>query len=114
MSDWTPGSDGQVPGARITSITTQATYTDPVRVDPGDVALSTGPTDRSPLEAIQQAAWSDAGVFYGDADGTVVYVDRSWRQGRDDQTTVAAFTDNVCDTAAVVVWDPVLAAADDA
>jgi hypothetical protein len=110
--DWTPGTAGQTPLTRIRAIAAQAAYPDPIDGDPGDVALTTGPTDVTPLEACQVAALSDGGIFAGDADGRLLYRDRLWRAGRDDQGAVAVFSDNVC-TVPAVVWDPELTAADD-
>jgi hypothetical protein len=109
--DWTPGVPGERALARARSIAAQAGYTDPIAGDLGDVTLSTEPGDATPLDAIHRAALSDGGVFAGDADGRLLYRDRLWRAGRDDQGPVPVVSDNVC-TVDAVVWDLTLAADD--
>lgn len=108
---WTPGAAGNTVTQRITAVTAAAGYPDRVDADAGTVTLSTAAVDVSWLEAIQRAALSDGGLFYGDADGSLDYRNRLWRTGRSDQPRVYAVSDNICD-ADVVVWD-VDAAADD-
>jgi hypothetical protein len=56
---------------------------------------------------MQAVAVSDGGVLGVDADGTLIYFDRGWPLGRDDQEALPVFTDNVCPTPAGVagVWD---------
>jgi hypothetical protein len=110
--DWTPGAAGDTVTQRLTKIATAGAYSDPLRSDVGTVTLSTAPTDRPPLEEMQRAALSDGGIFAADADGTLVYRNRLWRAGRDDQTQVWTISDNVCE-APLVVWDPEMAADDD-
>jgi len=110
--DWTPGAGGDIPAQRITAAAAAIGYPDPLRLDAGTVHLTTAPTDRSPLEAVEVAALSDGGLFYGDADGTLVYRDRGWRAGRDDQPQPWVISDNVC-TVPVIVWDPLMASDDE-
>lgn len=111
--EWTAGTDGDVPLERIGAIAALAGYTDPIVGPPGDVALTVPePDDAAPLDAIQRVAMSDGGLFGGDADGRLVYRDRTWRTGRADQVTIPVVSDNVC-TVPVVVWDLELAADDD-
>jgi hypothetical protein len=62
---------------------------------------------------MQAVAGSDAGALFGDADGTVVYLSRAWRNGRTDQTVFPVASDNVC-TAPLLVWNAVLSANDEA
>lgn len=113
--DWTPGVAGQHTLARIQAIAAQVFYTGPIAGDPGDVALTATVTDAAPFDECQIAAFSDGGVFTGDADGTLRYRDRTWTAGRPDQTVTRLFTDNVCDdAAALVVWDAEVTTADDA
>jgi hypothetical protein len=112
---WTPGAAGQTALARIQAIAAQTGYLDPIRGDGGGLTLSTGPSDLAPLEECQRTALSDGGVFTGDADGALIYRNRLWRAGRDDQVAVAAFSDNVCPAAdgfPVTVWDADQAADD--
>ena len=98
--------------ARIIAITTAAAYPDRVDIDSGTVTLGQVTDAVSPLEAIQRVALSDGGIFYGDADGSIDYRNRNWRNGRTDQPTVWVVSDNICD-AQVVIWDPELAADDE-
>ena len=104
-ADWTPGTAGQRPLARIQAVAAQVGYDDPIGGDVGDNPLNTALTDLSPLEVCQVAALSDGGVFHGDADGRLLYRDRLWRAGRSDQTLVPVVSDNVC-TVDAVIWDP--------
>ena len=109
---YTPGTAGQLPAGRMTSILAVAGFTDRRDLNTGICSLTQQATDQSPLEELQTVAASDGGALYGDADGTIVYAGRGWRGGRTDQTAVPAVSDNVC-TAGVVVWDPVLSTSDE-
>ena len=104
IGTWTPGSPGQYPAARLQSICDLIGYTGPRRFDLGDVTLLAPPTERTPLEEMQQVAISDGGVLATDADGTLLYRDRAWTGGRADQTSIPIVSDNVC-TADAVLWD---------
>jgi len=104
IPEWNPGTYGQRPGPRITSILSLVGYTGATRLATGDVTLHSYLTTASPLEELQNVAASDGGLVGVDADGTVLYVDRSWPAGRSDQTTVPTVSDNVC-TVPAVVWD---------
>ena len=110
---YTVGAAGQTPGARLAALATFAGYTDPTRFATGTVPLVAVASERTPLDEMQTVVLSDGGALFADADGTVVYVDRNWIGGRDDQTDAAGavFSDNVC-TAPAVVWDPVLTSRD--
>lgn len=108
--DWTAGTDGQLPAARLQSILTTLAPAITVRqrFDAGTATLSVpAPSDVAPLDELRRVARSDGGLVYADADDTLVYRDRRWREGRPDQTTVPVWTDNVCDAGAgsVVLWD---------
>ena len=112
---YTPGVDGQHPDARLQAILTMLAETQetmPHRFDQGTVALSAQETDQAPLEEMQTVATSDAGILFVDVDGTLLYFDRNWRGGRDDQTEVDSISGNVC-TADVVVWEPVITTSDE-
>jgi len=113
VGKFTPGTAGETAGPRIDAIRSRAGDGDPVRLEAGTVTLTRQQTDRSPLEEIQVTALSDGGLVYTDADGTLVYRDRLWPRGRDDQPTIDRFTDNVCDADAFMVWDCQLATVDD-
>jgi hypothetical protein len=110
---WAPGFAGDTVQARIATVAGAAGYTGRLDLEAGTVTLSTYSSSPVPLEAIQQAALSDGGLFYGDADGSLDYRGRLWRAGRTDTPapgwTVAT---NVCE-APVIVWDPEAAADDD-
>jgi hypothetical protein len=107
-AEWTPGTLNDYPLDRLEAIAATAGHAGIVRGDRGDLRLAAPVEDpgTSPLEAMQRAALSDAGIVAGDVDGQVVYADRRWRNGRADQPRVWTFTDNACDAAALVVWDP--------
>lgn len=108
---YTPGAAGDLPGARLTAITTTAAVGAVTRFATGTVTLTAQETDQSPLEEMQTVAASDGGVLYGDQDGTVVYADRAWRAGRADQTAIPTVGTNVC-TAPIVLTDPVISTSD--
>jgi hypothetical protein len=106
IGEWLPGVWGQRPETRIAAILTQAGYSGPSRLDPGQVTLSTAVSTATPWEELQAVALSDGGFVGVDVDGTVIFRNRSWPGGRADQTGVRAFTDNVCDLdAGLNVWD---------
>lgn len=111
--EWIPGVAGESPAQRITRIAAARGYPDRLRLDAGDVTLAAPPTTRTPLVEIETVALSDGGAVVVDADGTLLYRDRTWPRGRPDQVTVRVFSDNVC-AAPVIVWDLVLTANDDA
>lgn len=110
LKDWSAGTADQFPGPRLDAIAAAVAYSGgPIRRDLGDVPLNLVPRPGgSALEAMQQAAWSDGGLVYSDADDTFVGRDRRWRGGRADQTRKVVYSDNVCG-ADVVLWDPVIA-----
>ena len=112
IAPYTPGLAGERPRERLAAIAAAAGDTGPRRMDPGDVTLTRQLTDRSPLEEMQTVALSDAGLLYADADGALVYRDRLWPRGRDDQTSLDVFSDNVC-TAPAIVWETELASDDE-
>ena len=68
----------------------------PTRFDAGHVTLHSYRSLFTPLEELQAVAESDGGVLHVDADGTLVYRDRSWITGRPDQTDIPTFSDNYC------------------
>lgn len=110
--DWVAGTAGQRARARISAIAAFAHLPDPVVGDQGDVALTVAPSDDSPLDAIRRVALSDGGMVAVDADGRVMYRDRNWPAGRNDQgDTLDVFSDNIC-TVPAVVWDATFAASD--
>lgn len=113
VGTYTPGTVGQLPGARLAAIVTAAQLTSiPTRFAAGTVTLTVQATDQAPVEEMEIVVSSDGGMLYCDADGTVTSYDRTWRAGRSDQVTVPVVSDNVC-TADVILWDPVLTTADD-
>jgi len=113
IGTYTPGTNGQSPQARITSILAAAGRSALRTVlAAGDVTLTAQATTQAPLEEIQTVVASDGAAFFGDADGTLVSTRRTWRQGRTDQDTFPVISDNVC-TATVVTWDAVLSNNDD-
>lgn len=108
-----PGAAGDTLRARLTAILAHAAAAGPggaitLRSDLGQATLSLPPAARQPwLEQMQQAAWSDGGLVFADADDTLIGRDRLWRDGRPDQPAQKlALSDNVCDAGAVVVWEP--------
>ncbi len=113
IGTYMPGDGGQHTLARIAAIAAHVDFPDRIVGDPGDVALTAQATQRSPLEEIQVAALSDGGIVAIDADGSLTYRDRLWPTGRDDQTTLDVFSDNVC-TVPAIVWEPQLVSADEA
>jgi hypothetical protein len=113
VGTFTPGVAGELPGARLNAVTAFGPPISRTRFDTGTVTLTRQATKRAPLEEMEVIAASDGGVLYCDADGTVVFEDRLWRVGRDDQTVVPTVGTNVC-TAPIVVWDPVLSSTDTA
>jgi hypothetical protein len=113
IGTFTPGAGGDLPNVRLAAIMTSAVA--PLirtRFAAGVVHLTAQATDQAPLEEMQTVTASDGGMIYGDADGTVVSVDRTWRVGRTDQTVVPVIGTNVC-SAPVVLWDPVISTSDD-
>lgn len=115
VGPYTPGVAGQTAGPRLEAVLTSAGKTSLRHrfATGGPAALTAQPSTRAPLEEAQVVAGSDGGRLYGDADGTVVYADRTWRNGRTDQTVVPVITGNVC-TAPLTVWEPLLSVNDDA
>ena len=104
VAEWDPGVYGDTVAARLTAICTEHGYTGPTRFDLGDVTLHSYFTTATPLEELQAVAISDGGVVHVDADGTLIYRDRTWITGRDDQPAIPVFSDNYCD-ADFHVWD---------
>lgn len=113
LGSWQAGVRGDQPYQRLEAICTLINFTGPHRFDLGEVTLRAKNTERSVLEEMKQVALSDGGVLLCDADGTLVYRDRTWPAGRTDQLSTPVFTDNVC-TGPMVVWDPVLSTDDEA
>lgn len=111
--EWTAGTDGQLPSPRLSAILAAGTgFAGPRRLDVGDVTLSVpAASDTAPLDELRRVARSDGGIVYADADDTVIYRDRRWRQGRPDQTSVPVLSSNVCwlEPDAVIAWDVVSA-----
>lgn len=108
-----PGAAAETLRARLTAILAHAAAAGPgagitLRSDLGLATLAVPAADRQPwLEQMQQAAWSDGGLLFADADDTLIGRDRNWRDGRADQPAAKlALTDNVCDAGAVIVWQP--------
>lgn len=110
---WSTGTNTQTLRPRVTAVLSAANYLGAARSDLGDVTLAVPEAaDTAALDVIRQAAWSDGGIVYTDADDTLVVRDRRWRDGRPDQTVIPTLTDNVCDLpGSIVVWSP--EAADD-
>lgn len=114
IGTYTPGINGQTPDARLLAILTAAGSTAiPHVFATGDVTLTAQETDAAPLEEMQTVTSSDGGALFVDADGTLRSTRRTWRAGRDDQTSTPVAAVNVC-TADYVVWDAVLSTNDDA
>jgi hypothetical protein len=115
--EWTAGAAGDVAYARIVAIAAAAGYTDTITTPPGawsgDVPLKARPTSNTPLDECYVAALSDGGLFFADANGDLIYMDRRWRLGRPDQATVPTITDNVSDPAIADVWNVELALEDE-
>lgn len=111
--EWTAGTPGQLPRPRLEAILAETAHLDvTLRADLGDAALAVpAAANVLPLDALRLAARSDGGIIYADADDTLVYRDRRWRDGRTDQTARPLLTSNVCDAGvgAVVLWEPVAA-----
>lgn len=103
--DWTAGVASDLPAARLTAIAAAFNYSDPTRFATGTAPLLTETNDRSPLEEMEVVALSDGGLLFVDQDGTLVYADRGFIAGRPDQSAVNYFTDNICNSTALVVWD---------
>jgi len=113
VGTYTPGTNGQLAGARLTAILTAAGETTmPTRFATGIAALTAQETDAAPIEEMQAVALSDGGLIFVDVDGAVMFIDRTWTAGRADQVTVPITSDNVC-TAPVIVWDAVISTNDD-
>lgn len=114
IGKFTPGANGQNVAQRIAAILGAShalgTLTD---LDAGDVTLTAQETERSPWEEIQTVAtFSDGGIVFADADDTLRYFDRRWREGRDDQTKIWELSDNACD-AEIIAWDTRLLTSDE-
>jgi hypothetical protein len=114
IGQWVPGDYGQQPGPRLDDIADLIAYAGVRRFDIGDVTLHHFQTTATPLEEMQAVARSDGGVLFADADGTLVYRDRTWPGGRDDQVAVPTFSDNLCAADAAVVWELTITTDDDA
>lgn len=115
IGTYTPGVAGDLPGLRMTAILAAAAVGPaPIarRLDVGTNHLTAQATEQAPLEELQTVAGSDAGEVYVDADGALVYVGRTWRNGRTDQTAIPVLSDNVC-TVPVTVWDPLISSTDE-
>lgn len=113
IGTYTPGANGQDPGARNLAILTAAgSASIPHSFSAGDVTLTAQATDAAPLEEMQTVTLSDGGALFVDADGTLLSTRRNWRNGRTDQTEFPVVSANVC-TADVVVWDATLSTNDD-
>lgn len=113
QGEWDPGTYADTVTQRLVKILDRISSTAPRRFDTGRVTLHSYLTTATPLEEIQNVAASDGGIFFADADGTLVYRARDWVGGRTDQTAVRIFSDNVCDDTIATVWDPELATDDD-
>ena len=105
--EWTAGTAGQFPQTRLSAILTAVGATGiRTRFDVGDVQLTVpAAADVGPLDVLRRTARSDGGIIYADTDDTLLYRDRRWRTGRTDQTSIPIWTGNVCDGAAMVLWD---------
>lgn len=116
-AEWTVGTTGDTAAQRVGAILAASPVPAwPHRFDtPGLVDLSVPAAEnRPPIDAMRQAARSDGGVIFADADDTLVLRDRFWRDGRTDQDAVPVLTDNVCNLAgSVVVWEPEAADVDE-
>lgn len=114
VGKFTAGTPGDKPAARINAIRTFAQVTDVIsRLDAGTVTLTRQETQRSPWEEMQVASsLSDGGILFPDADDAIVYRDRTWRDGRTDQTRIWTLSDTDC-SADIVVWDAALITSDD-
>jgi hypothetical protein len=126
---YTPGTAGQQPNVRLQAIlaaTDHGELSAGSRFDTGTVALTAQETERSPWEEMQVVAQSDGGILFPDADNAIVYFDRDWTLGRDDQASASLWgvarwgedrwgeltwaasspiSDNLCDAGAIVVWN---------
>jgi hypothetical protein len=116
VGEITVGTTGDFPDERVTAILAAAGRSDlPTRLATGLNTLVAVADDASPLDQLERAVSSDGGVIWVDPDGTVVSLDRHWRNGRDDQTWRWVITDNVCDMALdASIWDPIISTIDDA
>lgn len=112
IGTYTAGAGGQLPAARLAAIVNLTAPTLRTAFATGTVALTAQPTEAAPLEEAQTVAASDGGILFTDADGTVTYLARTWRNGRGDQTTIPVVSDNVC-TAPLVIWDATISTNDD-
>lgn len=111
VGTYTPGVAAERPGARLAAIVTAAGATVRSAFAAGLVTLTRQATEQAPLEEMQTVAASDGGILYGDADGTVVSTERTWRAGRTDQTVFPVVGTNVC-SAPIVLWNPVISTSD--
>lgn len=112
IGTYTPGAAGDKPGARLGAILTTANTAPRTRFATGIVTLTAQLSEQAPLEEMQTVIGSDGGLLFGDADGTIVSTERTWRgSGRADQTVFPTIATNVC-TSPIVVWDPVVSSTD--
>lgn len=106
---WSAGTDGERLGARAAAIVAGSGIAGvTLRADAGLATLAKpAAADDAALEMLERAAWSDGGVVYPDADGSLIVRDRNWRSGRADQPAArTVLSDNVCTAGYVPVWDP--------
>lgn len=73
----TIGNGTDLPGVRINAILDAMSWPANLRnIDSGSVLLAPQNATQTPLDMIQEAADSDAGVVYVDSDGTIMFDDR--------------------------------------
>lgn len=109
---WTAGTAGETLRPRAAAIVAASGVAGvTLEADVGTVNLIKPAAEKTaPLEALQQAAWSDGGIVHDDADGALIVRDRYWRNGRADQPTPPTIlTDNICGGPNIVVWEAELA-----
>lgn len=109
---WNPGNYDDTVGQRLDKILATVAYAGPTRWDTGTVHLHSYLTNASPLEEMHAVTASDGGLLLIDADGTLVYRNRTWPAGRIDQVSIPALSDNYC-AVPFVVWDAELTTDDD-
>lgn len=112
VAEWDPGLYGNTVVQRLDAICDEWNYTGRRRFTAGDVTLHSYFTQATPLEELRSVARSDGGMILTDADGTLVYFNRFWALGRDDQPAVPVMSDNIC-TTPIIVWDAELSTDDD-